>query len=141
MTYDVAVWKHTGPLSDEEAIAEYERRADISEANYAAGRRQPPCAELAELFTQMRDRFPDPPWEDDPGDAADGEFVYLTMAYGRGPTSSSTSARLLAAWGSWCTTLRPRLSWADPPPNPDLSDLSHCVGQGAPSRVGTPSAD
>lgn len=99
MTYDVAVWKHAGPLSDEEATAEFERRVEISEANYESGTRQPPCAELEHLFTRMRDRFPDPPWEDDPGDAADGEFVYLTMSYQQGPDVVEYVANIAGSLG------------------------------------------
>lgn len=101
MTYDVAVWKHSGPLSDEEASAEYDRRIELSEENYESDRRLPPCAELTELFVRMRARFADdePPWEDDPGDAADGEFVYLTMTWSQGPSVVEYIAQLARSLG------------------------------------------
>lgn len=99
MTYDVAAWKHTGPLTDEEASVEFERRFEVAEANYEAGNRQSPCTELAELFARMRDRFPDPPWEDDPGDAADGDFVYLTMSYDQGPDVVEYIAQIAGSLG------------------------------------------
>lgn len=87
MTYDVAVWKHSGDLSDEEAAAEYDRRFELSEVNYDTDERQPPCPELVELFARMQAKFPGdpPPWEDGIDDAADGDFAYFTMSYGEGP--------------------------------------------------------
>lgn len=88
MTYDVAVWKQVGSPSDEQAADEFERRFEGSEKNYGTGDRRPPCSELLELFSRMQARFPSepyPPWEDGVHDAADGDFVYFTMAWDQGP--------------------------------------------------------
>jgi hypothetical protein len=91
MTYDVAVWKQAGELTDEEAGEDYERRFEIAERRYEDGIRDPACPELVELLRQMRIRFPqDPPLWEGPMDGdltteADGEFIYITMSYRGGP--------------------------------------------------------
>lgn len=104
MSYDVAVWKQSGALSDVDAAGEFERRFLVAEGRY--GQWDPPCPELAELFTLMREQFTgeeDLPWEGGPdGDLsadADGEFVYLTLDHERAPTVVEFIAGLAPALG------------------------------------------
>ncbi|MCM3924026.1 hypothetical protein ND748_20430 [Frankia sp. AiPs1] len=91
MTYDVAVWRHAGSLTGEEAAAEYERRMDQSEQRWEADALEPACSELVELIRRMRAEFPheEPIWEGpadgDLASQADGEFIYITMSWHGGP--------------------------------------------------------
>lgn len=76
MTYDIAVWKQSGDVSDEAATLEFARRADESDARYPNYR--PAIAELIQLADMLEVRFPEAPWEDLRG-SLDGDFLYLTV--------------------------------------------------------------
>lgn len=83
MTYDTAAWAHTGPISDEAAAAEYERRFEESEDRWP--KKLPPFAGLQRLAALVEAQFPgESPWEEAPSEAIDGDFLYLTMTYSRG---------------------------------------------------------
>jgi len=83
VTYDLAVWRHRGPLSDADASVEFERRIDLAEAK-ALDEADPPSSEVMALFARLRERFPDEPWENSE-DEADGDFLYLKCPYPDGP--------------------------------------------------------
>ena len=76
MTYDIAVWKHRGSLSDKTASVEFDRRFDESEARYPSYR--PAAPELVRLADLLEARFPEAPWEE-LRDSLDGDFLYLTV--------------------------------------------------------------
>ena len=78
MTLDLAIWKQDGRLSDSQATAEFERRADGSDDRYPDVRT--PIPELTRLADLLEAEFPDEetPWED-LRDSLDGDFLYLTM--------------------------------------------------------------
>jgi len=83
VTYDLAVWRHRGPLSDADASVEFERRIDLAEAR-ALDEADPPSSEVMALFARLRERFPDEPWENSE-DEADGDFLYINCSYPDGP--------------------------------------------------------
>jgi hypothetical protein len=78
MTMDLAIWKQDGRLSDAQATAELELRADGSDARYPDYRQ--PAPELTRLADLLEAEFPgeETPWED-LRDSLDGDFLYLTM--------------------------------------------------------------
>lgn len=80
MTYDIAVWKQSGSLTDRDATAEFDRRFEDSDDRYPDYR--PAVPELLELASQLEKRFPEAPWEDLRGEL-DGEFLYLTIGGSR----------------------------------------------------------
>jgi hypothetical protein len=105
MTYDMAVWKQAGPISDEAATEEFQRRCEQADARFDEGLREPPCPELAELLVRLRAAFPGdlPPW-DGPEDGdlrgeADGEFIYITMTYSEDPAVVDFLGRAAAVLG------------------------------------------
>jgi hypothetical protein len=75
---DLAIWKQDGRLTDLQATAEFELRADGSDARYPDHRQ--PVAELTRLADLLEAEFPgdETPWED-LRDCLDGDFLYLTM--------------------------------------------------------------
>jgi hypothetical protein len=76
MTYDIAVWKQNGSLTDRDAAAEFERRFEDSDQRYPDYR--PAIPELAKLAGHLEEHFPEAPWEE-LREALDGEFLYLTI--------------------------------------------------------------
>ena len=91
MTYDTAVWK-PGANDLPDPSAEFERRADESDARYPDFRT--PIRELVRLADLLEAEFTGPsPWED-LRDSIDGDFLYLTMSYQQGSTVESFIARM-----------------------------------------------
>ena len=117
MTYDVAVWKEAGQLSDAEATAEFKRRMDQLDEGRDAG--APIAPEMTELARQLTERFPQepPPWED-LWDSIDGDFLYLTMSYDEGPAVEEFLVQTAPNLGLVVYSPIPESLLRPPPPAP-----------------------
>ena len=90
VTYDTAIWKRSDDRAD--PSEEFDRRFEESDARYPENRA--PIPELARLADLLEANFPEPtPWEN-LRDSIDGDFLYLTMSYDKGPQVEEFIARL-----------------------------------------------
>ncbi len=98
MTYDTAVWTHSGPITDDAATEEFERRCDESDDRFPE--QLPAAPGLQRLISLVEAHFAsDPPWEDAPNEAVDGDFLYLTMSSDGGSDVEAFMARHAAECG------------------------------------------